>query len=241
MNFILQDPGGRYQRRAAAARRRFFLLVAVIGFACFLSYRTGANNVRSSEAAYKEQAGKLQADKDTLEQQITSLRSDMQSAQVRYQQLSAQYKKDVPSGSFKQLTDAVKQQLDDGIKPARLLYVIQSVHPPRGCTDPVTRRFVMKTPVYKGPHGSVSFGHGAVIVTGSGAPSVSLSGREEAWYDPGKPVTITFRTSYGKQAVRQGLLPIEYSVVVGKKEYRFTVAAGERSFIRVTSDSCDAP
>ncbi|MBU6475842.1 MAG: hypothetical protein KGQ70_07730 [Alphaproteobacteria bacterium] len=241
MNFILQDPGGRYQRRAAAARRRFFLLAAAIGLCCFVSYRLGAAGTQSGEAAYKEQAGKLQGEKDTLEQKLTSLRSDVQSAQVRYQQLQAQYKQDVPSGTLKQLTDAVRQQLDDGIKPERLLYVIQSVHPPRGCTDPVTKRFVMRTPVYKGPHGSVSFGQGAVTVTGEGAPSVNQSGREDAWYDPGKPVSITFTGADGKKAERHGLLPIEYSVVVGKKEYRFTVAAGERSFIRVTSDSCDAP
>ncbi|MDE2337176.1 MAG: hypothetical protein KGL10_07680, partial [Alphaproteobacteria bacterium] len=92
MNFILQDPGGRYQRRAAVARRRFFLLAAAIGLCCFVSYRLGAADTRSGEEAYKEQAGKLQGEKDTLEQKLTSLRSDVQSAQVRYQQLQAQYK-----------------------------------------------------------------------------------------------------------------------------------------------------
>ena len=241
MNFILQDPGGRYQRRAAAARRRFILLVCLVGFFCFIAYRMGAANMRDEEAAYKQQAAALQAQKDDLEQKITALRSTVQSTQVRYQQLQAQYQQDVPSGVFKQMTDAVKQQLDDGIKPERLLYVIQSVHPPRGCTHPVTKRFVMQTPVYKGPHGNVSFGKGAVTITGEGVPSVNPSGREDAWYDPGKPVTVTFTAAGGKSATRHGLLPIEYSVVVGKKEYRFTVAAGERSFIRVTSDSCDAP
>ena len=45
----------------------------------------------------------------------------------------------------------------------------------------------------------------------------------------------------GKQTVKESLLPIQQSLVVGNKEYRFTVAAGERSFMSVTSDSCDYP
>jgi hypothetical protein len=95
--------------------------------------------------------------------------------------------------------------------------------------------------VYNGPQGAVSFGNGVVTVAGEGAASVNPTGKAEAWYDPGKPVKITFTEIGGKQTVKEGLLPIQHSLVVGNKEYRFTVAAGERSFISVTSDSCDYP
>ncbi len=240
MSFISHDPGGRYRRRTAETRRRVFLFVAVVGSACALSYHWGAENVRSGETAYKEQAEKLQGEKDSLEQTITSLRSDVQSTDVRYQQLEAKYQQDAPSGTFKQLTDVVKKQLNEGIQPQRLLSVIQSVRPPKNCTESVTKRFVMQTPVYKGPHGNVTFGNGAITVTGEGEPAVSQSGSEEAWYDPGKPVSISFIQTGGKETVKKGLLPIEHSIVIANKEYRFTVAAGERSFISVTSDSCDA-
>src|SRR5690606_4668415 len=107
--------------------------------------------------------------------------------------------------------------------------------------EPQAKRFVVKTPVYSGPHGTVSFGNGAITVTGEGEPAVSAAGEAEAWYDPGKPVKITFIEIGGKQTVKEGLLPIQHSMVLGNKEYRFTVAAGERSFISVTSDSCDYP
>lgn len=240
MGFISQDPGGRYRRRAAETRRRVLLSLIVIGSFSSVAYWRGVENTRSSEVAYKQQSIKLQSEKEELEKQVTSLRSDVQSTQVRYQQLEAKYKEEVPDGAFKPLADILKKQLNSGVKPERLMSVIQSVRPPKNCTEPSTKRFVMQTPVYKGPHGSVSFGNGAITITGTGEPAVSQSGSAEAWYDPGKPVTITFTLTGGKDVVKKGLLPIEYSTVIASKEYRFNVAAGERSFISVTSDSCDA-
>jgi hypothetical protein len=240
MGFISQDPGGRYRRRAAESRRRAFFAMTVLALTATLSYRWGVSNVRSGETAYKAQAEKLQAEKDAIQQTITSLRSEAESANVRYQQLEERYQQEVPTGAYKQVADAVKKRLDAGIQPQRLLALVQSVRPPKNCTPPVTKRFVMQTPVYKGPHGNVSFGNGAVTVAGQGEPAVGRSGSVEAWYDPGKPVTITFTQTGGKETVKKGLLPIEYATVVGNTEYRFTVAAGERSFISVTSDSCDA-
>lgn len=240
MSFISQDPGGRYRRRAAETRRRVFSSVIVVGTLCGIAYWWGGESVKSGEAAYKQQAQKLQEDKSALEQEVTSLRSEVQSTQVRYQQLDARYQQDTPTGTFKQLTDVVKKQLDAGIKPERLFSVIQSVRPPKNCSEPVTKKFVMQTQVYKGPHGNVTFGNGVITVSGEGEPAVSQSGSAEAWYDPGKPVSISFTQTGGKEIVKKGLLPIEYSTVIANKEYRFTVAAGERSFISVTSDSCDA-
>lgn len=217
----------------------FFLAIIIGGF-CAMAYWSGAGNTRSNEVAYKQQALKLQAEKEELEKLVTSLRSDIQSTQVRYQQMDARYQEEVPTGDFKVLTDIIKKQLKAGVKPERLQSLLQSARPPKNCTEPLTKRFVMQTPVYKGPHGNVVFGNGAITVTGQGEPAVSGSGHAEAWYDPGKPVTITFTMTGGKEVVKTGLLPIQYAVVIDSKEYRFTVAEGERSFISVTSDSCDA-
>lgn len=233
--------GGRYQRRAAERRRNILLFLTVITVLCAISYWRGAEDVRSSESAYKQQSIKLQAERAELDQTITSLRSEAQSTQVRYKQLEAKYQHDLPTGAFKHLTDIIKKQLDSGVKPERLAFVLESARPPKNCSEPSTKRFVMKTPVYSGPHGNVAFGNGTVTVTGVGTSAVGPAGKAEAWYDPGKPVSITFTQIGGQETVKEGLLPIQHSMVVGNKEYRFTVSAGERSFISVTSDSCDYP
>jgi hypothetical protein len=240
MSFILQDPGSRYRRRAAETRRRLFMTLALVGGLCAFSYWWGAENTRSGEAAYKQQAMKLQSEKESMVSELTTLRADTQSAQVRYQQIEARYQEDVPTGDFKVLADIVKKQLDAGVKLERLMTVLKTVRPPKNCTTPATKRFVIQTPVYKGPSGNVTFGNGAVTITGQGQSAVGQGGSAEAWYDPGKPVKIVFTLTGGKETVKEGLLPIQYSVVIASKEYRFTVAAGERSFISVTSDSCDA-
>jgi hypothetical protein len=243
MSFSWYDSGGRgrYRERQKQRRRKILLSVTALGLLLAAAYWWGGENVRSSEVAYKQQAIKLQEDRVDLEKTITDLRSEVQSTQVRYQQLEAKYQQEVPQGEFKQLTDLVKKQMNAGIKTDRLSFIIESARPPRNCAEPTVKRFVVKTPVYNGPHGTVSFGNGALTVTGEGASAVSPSGNPEAWYDPGKPVKIIFMELGGKQTVQEGLLPIQKSFVVGNKEYRFTVAAGERSFIAVTGDNCDYP
>ncbi len=241
MDLMSYDMGRRYRKKSSERRRRFIIGFILLTALCGASYWWGGENVRSSEVAYKQQALNLQKERGLLEQTITTLRSDVQSTQVRYQQLEAKYQQEVPQGEFKKLTDIVKKQLDAGIKPERLAFVIDAARPPKNCTEPSVKRFVVKTPVYSGPHGTVSFGNGVITVTGEGASSINVAGHQEAWYDPGKPVKITFIEIGGREKVKEGLLPIQHSVVVGNKEYRFTVAAGERSFITVTGDSCDYP
>lgn len=232
---------GGYRKQAAERRRKATALFVVVLTLCGLSYWWGGEVVRSSEAAYKQQADKLKTERAQLEQTITDLRSQVQSAEIRYQQMEAKYNAEVPQGEFRRLVEIVKKQLDSGIKPERLEFVIDAARPPRNCTEPLVKRFVVKTPVYSGPHGAVAFGNGAITVSGEGQSAVGATGNPEAWYDPGKPVKVIFTEIGGKQTVKEGLLPIQHSMVAGSREHRFTVAAGERSFISVTSDSCDYP
>lgn len=241
MNLSMYEMGGNSRRRAAERRRKTIMMLFVVFVLCAFSFWWGGEMVRSSEVAYKQQAIKLQDERAGLEQTITSLQSQVQSTNVRYQQLDTKYKAEVPQGDFRMLTELVKKRLDAGIKPERLSFLIDAARPPKNCTAPQAKRFVVKTPVYSGPHGSVSFGNGAITVTGEGQSAVGGSGSPEAWYDPGKPVSVKFIELGGKETLKQGLLPIQYSMVLDNKEYRFTVAAGERSFITVTSDSCDYP
>ena len=241
MNFMMHEYGSRSRRQRSQRSKRVIVSLLFVFGLCALSYWWGGERVRTGEVAYKEQATKLQAEREGLDAQITKLNSDVQSTNVRYDQLMDKYKAEVPQGDFKTLADLVKKQLDAGIKPERLSFVIDSARPPKNCTEPAVKRFVVKTPVYNGPQGAVAFGNGVVTVAGDGAPSVDPAGKQEAWYDPGKPVKITFTEIGGKQTVKEGLLPLQHSLVVGNKEYRFTVAAGERSFLSVTSDTCDYP
>lgn len=240
MSFMMYDTG-RTRRRQGDRRRKIMFGIFLFAGVCGFFYWLGGEAVRTSEVAYKQQAMELRVLRGQLEGKITSLQSEVQAALLRYQQLETQFKQDVPQGDFKRLTDLVKKRLDGGIKPERLEFIIDSAKPPKNCIEPQAKRFVVKTPVYGGPHGTVAFGNGAITVTGEGQSAVDAGGKAEAWYDPGKEVTIKFIEIGGKETVKTGLMPLQHSMVLGNKEYRFTIAAGERSFMSVTSDSCDYP
>ena len=216
------------------------ILATLVGIAMFF-YWLGGENVKSGEAAYKQQSIRMQAEKEDMEKQMTQLRVEAQSTQIRYKQLEDKYNLEVPTGALKDLSDLVRQQLKDGISAERLSFVIRSARPPRNCSEPVTRRFVVKTSAYSGPDSSVSFANGAITITAEGTPAVSLQGQPEAWFDPGKPVTVKFTQLGGQNVIKTQLLPIHHSMVIAGRENRFTIAVGARSFVAVTGDSCDYP
>lgn len=241
MNFMMYESGSGSRRRQAERRRKMIFRTIIFMLICAFFFWWGGESVLSGQEAYKQQATQLKNEREDLEEKITSLQSEVQSTTIRYQQLEAKYQQEVPQGAFKDLTDLVKKRLDAGISPERLSFIIDQASPPKNCSAATAKRFVVKTPVYSGPHGTVAFGNGAITVTSEGKSAIGSTGSPEAWYDPGKSVTVKFIELGGKETVKEGLLPIQHAMVVGNKEYRFTVAAGERSFITVTSDSCDYP
>jgi|TARA_B100001971_G_C18164891_1_gene523586 hypothetical protein len=237
----LYDPSSRYRRRAAERKRKTTTFVVFLMLFAMFFYWLGGQVVRSSEVAYKQRAMELKEEKATLEERLTGLDADLQTLKMEYEKLETRYNDEVPTGDLKDLAMLTKQQLDDGIGKDRLEFVIRSARPPRNCTSPETKRFVTRTPFYRGPDSFVAFVGGSMTISGEGDAAVSGDGQPEAWYDPGKPVKITFTRIGGKTVVKEGLLPIHHSIVAGDKEHRFTIAKGKRSFINVTSDSCDYP
>lgn len=237
----MYDPSGGFRRRASEKRRRILLIAGFITALSASFYWLGGENVKSSEVAYKQQAIRLQTEKEDIEKQLTDARVEVQSTQIRYKQLEDKYNLEVPTGHLKELTELLRQQLKDGIAAERLAFVVRSARPPRNCSEPSTKRFVVKTSAYSGPESTVSFSNGAITITAEGTPAVSATGQPEAWFDPGKPVTVKFTQLGGQDTVKTQLLPIHHSMVLAGKENRFTVALGARSFIAVTGDSCDYP
>ncbi len=241
MSLLGYDSNHRYRRRAAERRRKFMTLMFVIFMIFIAGYWLGGEVVRGSELAFKQKAMNLQNTNNSLETKLADLRASVQETQLRHQQLEERYQREVPTGDLLELTNLAAAQLKDNIKKDRLSFVITSARPPRNCTPPSTKRFIVKTPVYRGPDSAVSFAKGAITVTGQGFSAINQAGKEEAWFDQGKPVKIKFIQLGGKDIVKEQLLPIHYSMITNDREYRFTVAKGKRSFVTVTSDNCDYP
>ncbi len=231
----------RYRRRNnerfAAFLFVFIILIVSFGLGFWIGGQAAHHNNRALESRLQE----VTVERDTLQSTVTELRAETQTAQARYQQLQQTYKEVLPEGPLRDLVTMLKQQLDEGRDPERLSFLIRSARPPRNCTEPETKRFVVSTPAYEGPDSQISIAEGALIITAHGISAMNASGHAEAWYDPTKAVDVEFTTPEGIKEKKTGMFPMNHSVVVENREYRLTIGEGARSFAKVTFDSCDYP
>lgn len=235
------NPHHRYRERAAqrvASIVSFFLIIGMsVGVGIWMGRQFGAESVIS----LKKQNEKLKAETEDFQTTLTDLRAEAQTANTRYEQLRAEYNAAVPEGPMQELLKLVKAQLDDGMQPERLSFIIRSARPPADCTEPDSKRFIVSTPNYKGEDSAVSIADGVVVISGSGISAKNKDGEPEAWYDPGQTVSVNFKPAQGEVETKKGPLPLRHSVVVRDREYRFTIEEGSRSFAKVVFDSCAYP
>lgn len=242
MTFGRYNPRRRYLERDRRRNNKimaamiFFVVLAIICF--WLGRQHAAFQVNSLQNETEE--SRLQIAK--LQDEVIKLRAEAQTFKSRFDQLQEQYNQELPGeGPLREIIELVRKQVSDGMSAERLAFVIRSARPPNNCTDPASKRFMVKTPAYTGPDSSASFGEGAVIIQGTGTSSRNQKGEAQAWFDPSQPVSVTFKTTEGLNEVKTSVLPIQYSLIAGGREYRFTLSEGEKSFVKVTFDSCDYP
>lgn len=146
----------------------------------------------------------------------------------------------LPNAEIQNLLLVITQKAANGIKPDRMATVITGMSKDAQCSEqPMTKRFVISTPVSQQADSAVSFYRGLVTVAGKGSPTLNEDGNPEAWFDPAKQVTATFTLPGGEAQKATGILPLYHSVIVTDKEYRFTIISGRQSFADITVISCN--
>lgn len=241
MSVYSYDPGHRYRKRAAKRMSNILVFLLVFGTIFGLGYWFGGLVSQREIIVLKQERDAADEQYTQTQDEMTKMRSDVQTANMRLQRMQENYKEVLGDATMQELVEMVKKQLDEGIDSNRLRSVILSARPPQNCTKPESRRFIISTPVYSGPESKVTIKSGAITMMGSGESVKNDKDQPEAWYDPGKKVQIKFVMSDGREDVKEGVLPLHHSVVVGSKEYRFTIAKGAQSFAKVTYDHCDYP
>jgi len=241
MRLSSYNPQDRYRRRNSERMAGFMVVMAVLLIAFGLGFWLGGQHAGHQERSLKARNEALLTEREGLQDNITQARAEAQTAQMRYKQLQETYEDMLPEGPLRDLAALLKQQLDEGRSPERLEFLIRSARPPRNCSEPETKRFVVMSPAYDGPESQISLAEGSLIVKGKGRSAVNSTGQPEAWYDPSKKVTVEFIVDGELIKSKSGVMPLRHSVVVGNREYRLTVAEGARSFAKVTYDSCDYP
>lgn len=241
MSLSYYNPYDRYRRRFAERVAAIAVIVVIAGICAACGFWMGRLYAEQNISSLDTRLLEEQQKNTELQTSLTEMRAEAQTATMRYAQLEETYKTAVPAGPTESLLELVRKQLDEGMDPQRLEYAIRSARPPRNCTEPETKRFVIATPANSGPDNQVEIAEGAIVIKGSGASARNDKGDSEAWYDPSKNVALEFISADGVTAKKAGIMPLHHSVVAGTREYRFTVEEGARSFAKVTFDSCDYP
>lgn len=240
MSLKSYNPHSRYKERNAQRVASLLGTLAVIIISALLGFWLGKQFGAEQLIVFKEKVRTMEVERLALQDQVTELSASAQTANTRFSQLQEEVQTVLPAGPVQDIVTLVRDQVNQGMDPERLAFVIRSARPPSGCTEAKGKRFVVKTPAYAGPESFASVAEGVIKVGGSGQSARNDKGLAEAWYDPTKIVEISFIHN-GTRESKQGVLPLRYSVIAENREYRFTIEKGARSFAKVIYDSCAYP
>ena len=241
MTLGLYDSERRYRRRVWTGFIRFVLFVLFVLAVSVFAYQMGVEQVKDRDASLREEVGQLSRQKGELELFVTQLQEATHTAEARVAELEQRLQTEVPQGDLLKINQLAAERLASGVAFDRLAFVIGAAQNKRACQPAETKRLQPSTQFYKSPNRSVGFASGTITVIGEGLSARGASGDAEGWYDPTQPVTIRITPQGGKEQTVSGVLPLHQSVVIDSTEFRFTVAAGQRSFIEVTADRCAYP
>lgn len=242
MSLGFREERRRRRRKARWALFRWLFTLTAIAAAGTLVFQVGYQRARTNEAAVQAEKNALQERVDALLLETDALRAAVDGQRLQAEEWQRRWERDVPTGQLKTMFDLVNDRLDAGVSPERLQFVIAAATDERDCDGvEATKRFVVRTPLYRGTEDAVRFADGALIVTASGPSARDAEGRPEAWFDPTEELTLNVNHIGGETSAATGRLPLQHSMVIGNHEYRFNVVAGSRGFVEITSDRCRFP
>lgn len=234
----------RHHQRQKRRKRilKFLLLVMLISGSGLYGYKYAEGTIKSGEKVLKVDITRLKGKIDDSQDSLSREKAQTTRLINQLAKLNRRYEQNIPVGWEQDLLNLLRDKHDKGIKPDRLISVIQAITPgPRQCTEATSKRFMIKTRFSSSGANFARFDSGALTVSGYGEFSRDHNGNPEAWFNPAEPVEINIKHLGGKTTTLNGKLPLSSNLVVGDKEYRIQANAGQRSFVEVAVDRCVFP
>jgi hypothetical protein len=243
MPLSLHESRRRSRRQRRSRIMTGFTILAIFAALEYAAYAAGGHLAEREVGQLRGEIDHLKQNIAMLEDRDTKLQASVQEANAQEAYWKQMYERDVPTGPAKDLQAQVRARLAEGVLPARLSMAIGAVVNKPACEEkPITKRFIVRTPLHPGGNDSVGFADNAITVTAEGKTATTGDGAKLASFDPAQPVTVHFLTLGGRKVEASGVLPIQYSVLTDKAEYRFAFQASDaRGFVTVTGDKCKAP
>ncbi|NNE84030.1 MAG: hypothetical protein HKN28_08680 [Alphaproteobacteria bacterium] len=232
----------RRQGRMIIILLRWLFVIAVAIGAGYYAWDFGTELARKEVRVLQTELAQATAESTQLRTDITGLETALREERGLVAQWRDRYEAEVPTAEDAALLRAIQDRVGNGVSRERLAEVIRLAQERDVCEPlPETRRFVVQNPVYSGANDTVSIADAAIIVTAIGESQINAGGRPEAWFDPAKPVTVYFTRPGGETTSTVGVLPLHHAVVVGDREFRFSIIAGNRSFAEIAGRTCVYP
>lgn len=227
----------RHRERSKRFWAGLFKLVVFLGFVGaigYYAYETGMQLSAREVSSLKAEIADLSAAAQRHQEEAEQLRAALTTAKERAEDYRQRYEAVAPE-DVRAIIAQAKAKMEEGLSAERLAFVISQAQEPRDCSPADTRRFIARTENYDGANTWVRFDN-IITVTGRGA---AARGGTAEWFDPAQPVTVTFSPLGGKAQEVSGRLPLQHAMIFKGREYRFTVAPGQRGFMEVTADWCE--
>jgi hypothetical protein len=235
----------RRSRRAEERRQRLFivlfklaLVIGAFGLTAYYAYETGARVAHGEVATLRQDLGRALDDAKAEADRAAADRASLAEAQKQADDFKALYDQVKPSDDIKDLTTLLRAKLASGMTVRRLGYVISAAQNPHGCKMLASKRFLVRTPRYRGPP-SITSVHidDEISISADGA---GANDGQEQWFDPERPIKIHLATGGPKETELSGKLPVEHAMAAGALEYHFTLsAAGARGWVDVATERCE--
>lgn len=243
MSYGFNRSSARRQQRRWAILKWLFLLCAVLAAGVF-SYVEGSALAKREVTNLRTEATRLADLLSKQRDRNKKLQKEAEVARAGEAQWRQRYEKDVPTGNTKQLMARIQTQLANKVPAERIDFMIGAAGIKDSCDGrPITKRFLVRTPLFAGANDAVNFAERTITVSAGGLAAADSLGNPEEWFDPAQEVTVWFVELGGKRTSKvTGELPLYHSVVRSDAEYRFTIAKGDRrGFLHVTGDRCPLP
>jgi len=242
MSLGLREGRSRRRRQVRLRLLKWGAALAAVVIAGVYAYETGNRLAEREVTRLEEEITLLNVRIQQLEQENLQLAEAARSARGKVEVWQQRYRQEIPTGELKALYELTREKLAGGVDGARLAFILRQASQKDECAEAVeTKRFYVKTPIYNGGNDAVGFADSAVVVTAEGVASIDGSGQQQVRYDPAQPVVVRFARLGGETSETSGLLPLHHAVVVGDKEFRFSIVAGERGMVNVTAGRCPFP
>ena len=168
MTLGLHDYERRRRRRFWGSTVKLLLILGVLLAIGLFAYQMGVEQVKGREAGLLAENAQLTQTNGELSRSVAGLRTAAQNAETKAAELEARLARELPTGDLARLTELARERLAAGVEAKRLVFVLSQIKTPRACEKPENKRFILPTPVYKGPNSTVGFANGAITVSGEG-------------------------------------------------------------------------